>query len=551
LFTLLYRGYSWGTFQSDLLAGLTVATIALPLALALAIASGTTPERGLFTAIVAGFLTSLFGGSRFQIGGPTGAFVIVIFNVIQKFGYEGLVVTTLMAGAILIVAGIAGLGTIIRYVPHPVISGFTAGIGILIMVGQVKDFFGLTCAVPAEFLDKMKVYGEHIGQAVPQAWILALGTLIVTLWIRKKRPTMPAFIITIIGSTAIAVICKLSVETIGSRFGSIPSALPYPSLPSLSLAGMADMLPAALTIAFLAGVESLLSATIADSMTGTRHRPNCELIAQGIANIGSVIFGGIPATGALARTAANIRSGGKTPVAGMLHAVFLLLFMKVLAPLAVWVPLCVLAATLVVVAWNMIELDHVIHVARTSRSDLAVFLITFLLTLVSDVTIAVSFGALVAVLLFTGRMITLAESQYKNKGSFEIEQEADQDDAFNALKVPKRVRVVYLSGPFFFGVASTVNDLLARTDTAPKVIVLELSAVPFIDATGFHTLTTFVKSSYRSGVPVLVAGVTDKRTTRLFTYLFTQVLEKQPIDHYLFDNLDQALVRAQEISASL
>ena len=313
LVTLLKQGYSWKVFRSDLVAGLTVATIALPLALALAIASGTTPERGLFTAIVAGFLTSLFGGSRFQIGGPTGAFVIVIFNVIQQHGYNGLVLVTLIAGVILIAAGALGLGSIIRYVPHPVISGFTSGIGILLMTGQVKDFLGLPCPVPAEFTEKLQTYCTHLSEATPQAYLLAFVTLGIIIWLRRKHPAIPAFIVAIVCSTIVATFFALPIETIGSRFGSIPSMLPWPSLPTFSLTGLGALMPSALTIAFLAGIESLLSATIADSMTGTHHRPNCELIAQGIANIGSVTFGGIPATGALARTATNIRAGGKHP----------------------------------------------------------------------------------------------------------------------------------------------------------------------------------------------------------------------------------------------
>lgn len=542
LFTLLKQGYSWKTFRSDLLAGLTVATIALPLALALAIASGTTPERGLFTAIVAGFLTSFFGGSRFQIGGPTGAFVIVIFNVIQQHGYDGLVLVTLIAGAILIVAGALGLGSIIRYVPHPVISGFTSGIGILIMAGQVKDFLGLPCPVPAEFTEKLYTYCTHFSESTPSAYLLAFTTLVLIIWLRHKHPAIPAFIVAIVCSTLIATLFGLPIETIGSRFGSIPSMLPWPSLPTFSLAGLGHLLPSALTIAFLAGIESLLSATIADSMTGTHHRPNCELIAQGIANIGSVTFGGIPATGALARTATNIRSGGKTPVAGMLHAVFLLLFMKLLAPLTLWIPLSVLAATLLIVAWNMIELDHVINLLKTSKSDSFVFFITFILTLVSDVTIAVAVGALVAMLLFTGRMIVLTERQYKNKASSEL----DQDRAFNDLQIPSNIRVVYLSGPFFFGVASAANDLLGSLETKPKAIVLDLSEVPFIDSTGFHTLKNFIKASYQSNIPVLIAGVTDKKMQRLLTYLFSTVTAKHT--QFLFATQKEAVECAQKVS---
>lgn len=537
LFTLLRQGYSWKTFQADVLAGLTVATIALPLALALAIASGTTPERGLFTAIVAGFLTSLLGGSRFQIGGPTGAFVIVIFNIIQHHGFDGLVLVTIMAGLILIVAGALGLGTIVRYVPHPVISGFTAGIGILIMVGQIKDFLELPCSLPAEFLEKLHVYAKHIADFSPQAAALAAFTLILILVLRRYFPSVPAFIVAIICSTGISLLFALPIQTIGTKFGSIPTTLPWPAFPSFSLAQLGHLIPSAVTVAFLAGVESLLSATIADSLTGTRHRPNCELIAQGVANIGSAVFGGIPATGALARTAANIRSGAKTPVAGMLHAVFLLLCMLFLAPFAVWIPLSVLAATLLIVAWNMIEVHHFVNLVKTSNSDTAVFLITFILTLISDLTVAVAVGALVAILLFTSRMITLTERQYRS----EARSEAEQDAAFGAQKLPADVRIVYLSGPFFFGVASTVNEVLATTPKTPRVIILDLSAVPFIDATGFHTLKTFVKSSHKAGIKVLVAGVSDKKMVRMLSYLFSTALHQQNGEPHVFANQEEAL----------
>jgi len=541
------EGYSWATFKADCLAGLTVATIALPLALALAIASGTTPERGLFTAIVAGFLTSLFGGSRFQIGGPTGAFVIVIFNVIQHYGYEGLVIVTLMAGIILIITGAVGLGSIIRYIPHPVIFGFTAGIGILIMAGQIKDFLGLSCDVPAEFIDKMHVFGTHIHQTSLPSFFLAFFTLVLIIYLKQSWPKIPAFIVAIASGTIIALVFHLDIQTIQSRFGVIPSSLVWPSLPTLSFSTLGNLLPASFTIAFLAGIESLLSATIADSMTGTRHRPNCELIAQGIANIGSVIFGGIPATGALARTAANIRSGAKTPISGMMHAVFLFLFMKLFAPIAVWIPLCVLASTLLIVAWNMIEYDHVVHLFKTSHSDTIVFLITFVLTLISDVTVAVAVGGLVAVLLFTQRMITYTEEQYTHKEFSETEEDA----AFIQTQAPEHIRIVYLSGPFFFGVTALFNDVFKTTKISPKVIILDLSAVPFVDATGFQTLKSFIQTSHQTNIHVLVAGIKDKKKIKLFTYLFSTVLETENPESYIFTTKEKALTRAMQLRGNV
>ncbi|MBS4045798.1 MAG: sodium-independent anion transporter [Alphaproteobacteria bacterium] len=401
LITCLREGYSLGSLRRDALAGLTVAIVALPLAMAIAIASGTTPDKGLFTAIIAGFLISAFGGSRHQIGGPTAAFVIVVYGVIQQHGYDGLVIATLMAGAMLVLLGVFKLGTLIKHIPYAVVVGFTAGIALTIFSTQVKDFFGLQMQqVPADFLHR---WAEHA-----LAWrsfdllttAIALITLGIILALRRWRPTWPAMLIAIVIATLLVQLLGLPVETIGSRFGAIPNTLPMPELPrGITVARLYELLPSAIAIALLAGIESLLSCVIADRMTGRQHKSNIELIGQGIANIASAFFGGLPATGALARTATNIRAGALTPISGILHAVFLLLFMWLLAPLAGMVPLAALAGMLVVVAWGMSEADKLKEFRHARRGDQAVLALTFVLTVLVDITMALMAGMALALLL--------------------------------------------------------------------------------------------------------------------------------------------------------
>jgi sulfate permease, SulP family len=381
LITVLRQGYGAGDLRDDLLAGLTVAIVALPLSMALAIASGATPDKGVVTAIVAGFLISLLGGSRFQIGGPTGAFVVVVFDVIARYGYDGLLTATLMAGIMVCAAGLAGLGTYIKYIPQPVVAGFTAGIAVIIFSSQMRDFFGLELAeVPAEFVDKWHAYVLHAASFDSPTLGLAAGSLALILLLRAYLPKLPFFLIAITAAAALVPVLGLSVDTIGSRFGAVPNTLPTPAWPNLSWSRLVELLPSAFTIAFLAAVESLLSAMVADGMTGRRHRSNCELIAQGIANCASALFGGLPATGAIARTATSIRAGARSPLAGVLHAGFLLLFMFLLAPLMIHIPMAALAAVLFVGAWNMSEAHRFVHLMSAPVGDRAVLIVTFLLT---------------------------------------------------------------------------------------------------------------------------------------------------------------------------
>jgi SulP family sulfate permease len=509
--TILRRGYNAAELRRDLLAGLTVAIVALPLAMALAIASGVPPERGLFTAIVAGFLISALGGSRYQIGGPTGAFVVVVFNVVERHGYDGLVLATLMAGVMLIAFGLARFGTIIKYIPHPVVTGFTAGIAVIIFTSQVQEFLGLAIAeVPADVPGKWIAYAEHIGGLDATTLALAAGSLALILLVRRWRPTWPAMLIGVVAASLAAPALGLDVATIGSRFGGIPSGLPAPTLPVLTFARLVDLAPDAFTIAFLAGIESLLSALVADGMTGSRHRSNGELVAQGVANVASVAMGGIPATGAIARTATNVRAGAHGPVAGIAHALFLLLFMLVLAPVAAWVPLASLAAVLFVVAWNMSEVDRFLHLMSAPPGDRLVLIVTFLLTVLVDLTVAIEVGIVLAALLFMQRMAQVTEVQ-SGQAIFEGDREdleaAGAEGDIDRAALPEGVEVFQINGPFFFGVASALNDLLDGIERPPRVFILRMRSVPLVDASGAHALAEFIRKCRGRGTEVILVGV--------------------------------------------
>jgi SulP family sulfate permease len=497
--------------RADLIAGLTVAVVALPLAMALAIASGTTPERGLITAVVAGFLISVLGGSRLQIGGPTGAFVVVVYATIERHGYDGLLLATLLAGAMLILLGLARLGTIIKYMPHPVVTGFTSGIALIIFTSQIKEFLGLDLAsMPADLVAKIAAIGGALPTLDPATSGVGLGTLILILLLRRVRQWLPAFLIAVAVASLAVWATGLDVATIGSRFGGIPRTLPEPSLPEISLARVQAVLPDAFTIALLAAIESLLSAVIADGMAGTRHRSNCELVAQGAANIASALFGGLPATGAIARTATNIRSGGRTPVAGMLHAIFLLLFMLLLAPLANGIPLASLAAVLIVVAWTMSEAEHFTRLMRAPRGDRLVLLLTFGLTVLVDITVAVNVGVVLAALLFMRRMSMITEVQGHRhlieEDLADLPRAADRQLTLGA-DVPDGVAIYRINGPFFFGASWRLKDALDRIGYNPHTFILDLRAVSFVDATGVHALYQFVRDARRRDATVILSAV--------------------------------------------
>jgi len=511
LYTVFREGYGIGDLRHDVVAGLTVAIVALPLAMALAVASGVPPERGLYTAIVAGFLISLFGGSRFQIGGPTGAFVVVVFNVVETFGYDGLVQATLMAGGILIFFGLARFGSYIKYIPYPVVTGFTSGIAVIIFSSQIKELFGLDIeAVPSDFVDKWVLYVERFNTIQSQTVAVAGLSLVLIIVLRHFAPKIPAFLFAIIAGAGAVGLLGLEVDTIASRFGGIPHTLPAPVWPTLSLPRMVELLPSAFTIAFLAGVESLLSAVVADGMTGRRHRSNCELVAQGIGNIASVTFGGIPATGAIARTATNIRSGGRSPIAGLMHAVFLLLFILFLAPLASFVPLASLGAVLVVVAWNMSEIDHFKNLLLAPAGDRLVLLITFGLTVFVDLTVAIEVGVVLAAILFMHRMAEAVEVQTK---SSLIEDDIDDltvpfpEPYAGMTGLPASIEVYQINGPFFFGAAARLGEILSQISIPPKVFILRMRHVSMIDATGATALNAFINKCRSQQTTVILSNV--------------------------------------------
>ena len=541
LYTVLRGGYSWSDLRSDAIAGLTVAIVALPLAMALAIASGTTPEKGLYTAIVAGFLISALGGSRVQIGGPTAAFIPVVFVVIQKFGFGGLILCTLLAGLMLIAAGLLRLGTLVKYMPQPVITGFTAGIAVSIFSSQVKDVLGLRMgAVPADFFARWSAYAQHLPSMQLSTLAIALLGLVVIATLRRWRPGWPGFLIALLICTALSVGLALPIETIGSRFGNLPASLPMFAFPHIPLERTRELFPSAFTIAFLAGVESLLSAVVADGMTGGRHRSNGELVAQGVANVASALFGGLPATGAIARTATNIRAGGRTPIAGMLHAVFILLFMLLLAPLMRYVPLAALAAVLLVVAWNMSEVENFRHTMSAPKGDRLVLLLTFGLTVFIDLTVAIEVGLVVASFVFMFRMADAVEvSSGLTLIDGDDERNAETDEG-QRIGLPRDVEVYQISGPLFFGAANRLDDLLDQFFKQPKVFILRMRLVPFIDASGVHALKTLAERCRRRGIVLVVSGLQSQPR---------RVIEKmdlQPHDGELHftENYQDALVLA-------
>jgi len=512
LITVFREGYSLGTLRADTIAGMTVAIVALPLAMALGIASGASPDKGLVTAVVAGFLISAMGGSRVQVGGPTGAFVVVIFNVIAQHGYDGLLIATFLAGFILIAAGVLRFGQMIKFIPHPVVTGFTAGIAVIIASSQVKDFLGLSIAeVPAEFVPKWQAYWSAMASTSWATLGVGAGSLAIIILLRKFAPKLPAFLIAVLISSIAVVVLKLPVDTIGSRFPDIPAGLPMPSLPEISLAKINAVLPSAFTIAFLAGIEALLSAVVADGMIGTRHRSNQELIGQGVANLGSALFGGLPATGAIARTATNIRSGAQTPVAGILHAVFLLLFVLFATDLMAFVPMAALAAILFMVAWGMSEYERFLALLRMPNSDRAVLLLTFGLTVLVDLTVAIGVGVTLASLLFMARMAESVEID----GSRRQDIDRDSEDLEQRDALPDGVEVFRITGPFFFGVAGELLNTLRRVGQSPKVIILRMRLVPLLDASGLQALEEFITQAEISGAKVILSGVQSQPRSML------------------------------------
>jgi SulP family sulfate permease len=537
--TVLREGYGLAALRADTVAALTVAIVALPLAMALAIASGTTPDKGLVTAVVAGFLISALGGSRVQIGGPTAAFIPVVFVVIERFGYGGMILCTLLAGLMLIAAGLLRLGTLMKFMPQPVITGFTAGIALSIFVSQGRDALGLDMeSVPAEFLARLSAYAAHLDSMQPAAVALAalgVGTIVA---LRRWRPAWPGFLVALLTCTAVATAFALPVETLASRFGALPSALPVFDFPHIPFERTRELLPSAFTIAFLAGVESLLSAVVADGMTGRRHRSNVELVAQGVANSVSALFGGLPATGAIARTATNIRAGARTPVAGMLHAVFVLVFMLVLAPWMGYVPLAALAAVLLVVAWNIAEFESFRHTLAAPKGDRLVLLLTFGLTVFFDLTLAIEVGLVVAAFVFMGRMANAVDITSEADGHADYGDDAGADQR---ARLPAGVEAFQISGPLFFGAASRLDEVFDQfRAVAPRVFILRMRRVPVVDASGVHALRALLQRCAKQGIVLVVSGL-QPQPQRVFARMDLAAREGEL--HFV-DNYDQALALA-------
>ena len=534
------RSYDREQFARDLVAGVIVGVVALPLSIAFAIASGVTPDRGLWTAVIAGFLISALGGSRVQVGGPTGAFVVIIYGIVQRYGVGGLTVATLMAGLMLVAFGLAKLGVAIRYIPRPLITGFTSGIAVIIATGQLGDALGLRMgALPPEFVAKLEAYATHVTSVNPAAAAIAGGTILVLMLWPRLSHRVPAPLVALVAATAATHLLDLPVETIGTRFGVISASLPRPVAPDLTFAQAAQLVGPAFTIALLGGIESLLSAVVADGMIGGRHRSNMELVGQGVANVASALFGGIPATGAIARTATNVKNGGRTPVAGITHAVTVLLITLVFGRWAALIPMACLAGILLVVAYQMSEW-RVFHAELTSpRSDVAVLLVTFALTIFVDLTVAIEVGMVLAVFLFMRRMAEVTQVKHLT-----AEPGADDVDSGEELArpAPKGVEVYEINGPFFFGAAATFKDTLARVAGKPKVLILRMRRVPVIDATALHALVDVVHRSRRDGTMVLLSEVQEQPLAALRGSV---VLEEVGEEH-LCVSFEEALQRAGE-----
>lgn len=539
------KDYNREQFTADLTAGVIVGIVALPLAIAFAIASGVTPERGLITAIVAGFLISALGGSRVQIGGPTGAFVVIVYGIVQEYGLEGLTAATLMAGVILVVMGLARLGTIIKFIPAPVVTGFTSGIAVIIFSSQIKDLFGLDMGpVPANFLAKVVAYSQSAASgSLPAIGIAALSLAIIGLWPRVNRRIPGAFIALIV-CTVLVQVTGLDVETVGSRFGELRATLPRPVFPSLGIDDLTRLVSPAFSIALLGAIESLLSAVVSDGMIGSRHRANMELVAQGVANIASPLFGGIPATGAIARTATNVKNGGRTPVAGITHALTLLVITLFFGRWAALIPLATLAAILVVVAYHMSEWRTFADELRGPRADAAVLLTTFLLTVLVDLTVAIEIGMVLAAFLFMHRM---SEVTAVNAMTRTLEREArEQTDVplreLRPLRIPAGVEVFDISGAFFFGAAELFKETIAQIASRPKVLVIRMRNVSLLDSTGLRALRDVVHRGRAQRTLVLIAEIhAQPRAVLERSALFEEIGEGQ-----IYLTLEDALDRARE-----
>ena len=540
------KTYNRQTLTADIMAGIIVGIVALPLAIAFGIASGVTPEKGIITAIISGFIISLLGGSKVQIGGPTGAFIVIIYGIIQKYGIEGLMIATVMAGVFLLLFGLLKLGTIIKYIPYPIVVGFTSGIAVTIFTTQIKDLFGLTIeSVPSDFIEKWGCYISHFSTADLWCSIVGILSVVIIALTPKVSKRIPGSLVAIIVMTVAALILKnyfgvTTIETIGDRF-SVSSAIPDAHMPAMTWDTIKSLVAPALTIAVLGAIESLLSATVADGVIGAHHNSNTELVAQGLANIASPIFGGIPATGAIARTMTNINNGGKTPVSGIVHAIVLLLIFLFFMPLAKYIPMACLAGVLVIVSYGMSGWRSFLALMKNPKSDVTVLLITFFLTIIFDLTVAIEVGLIIACLLFMKRVSEITDVKAVTD---EINEESDMiKDNAEHLTIPEGVEVYEINGPYFFGAGNKFEEVMAAFGDRPKVRIIRMRKVPFVDSTGIHNLTNLCEMSHNEGIEVVLSGVCEKVHKQLEKARFYDILGNKNI----CSHINLALERANEI----
>lgn len=540
------KTYNRQTLTADIMAGIIVGIVALPLAIAFGIASGVTPEKGIITAIISGFIISLLGGSKVQIGGPTGAFIVIIYGIIQKYGIEGLMIATVMAGVFLLLFGLLKLGTIIKYIPYPIVVGFTSGIAVTIFTTQIKDLFGLTIeSVPSDFIEKWGCYISHFSTADLWCSIVGILSVVIIALTPKVSKKIPGSLVAIIVMTVAALILKnyfgvTTIETIGDRF-SVSSAIPDAHMPAMTWDTIKSLVAPALTIAVLGAIESLLSATVADGVIGSHHNSNTELVAQGLANIASPIFGGIPATGAIARTMTNINNGGKTPVSGIVHAIVLLLIFLFFMPLAKYIPMACLAGVLVIVSYGMSGWRSFLALMKNPKSDVTVLLITFFLTIIFDLTVAIEVGLIIACLLFMKRVSEITDVKAVTD---EINEESDMiKDNAEHLAIPEGVEVYEINGPYFFGAGNKFEEVMAAFGDRPKVRIIRMRKVPFVDSTGIHNLTNLCEMSHNEGIEVVLSGVCEKVHKQLEKARFYDILGNKNI----CSHINLALERANEI----
>ena len=543
-----FKNYNKEQFFKDFISGIIVAIIAIPLSIALAIASGVSPEKGLYTAIIGGFVVALFGGSRVQIAGPTGAFVVIVYGIIEKYGIQGLIISTIMAGIFLIIMGLLKFGSLLKYIPSAITTGFTSGIAIVILSTQVKDFFGLNIKnVPSDFAGKWIAYIQNIKTLNVNSLIISVITLLIIIFWPKVNKRIPGTFVAIIVAVIINMVLKLNVTTIGSEFGNLSSAFPKPIFPKVSLSTIENLMLPALTIAILGSVESLLSAVVADGMIGGKHRSNMELIAQGLANIFSGIFGGIPVTGAIARTAANIKNGGRTPMAGIIHSLGVLFIMMIFMPYVKLVPMASLAAVLVMVSYNMGEWEAFKKIFKAPKSDAIVFLVTFFLTMFLDLVVAIGVGVVLSSFLFMRKMAEISEVKYLLDDS----EDEDVMELVDNVVTPEDISIYEITGPFFFGAANKFVNAIREMGIPSKILIIKMSKVPFMDSTAYHSFEMLYDICEKHNTRLIILEIQEQPMNVLKKYGYTDIIGEENFCSSINEAIEKAndLCKSNEISA--